>query len=75
MNRTTKEVPVSDFNMPKDWELLQADRMDLADYVDKYFNELFEEFQDEMPYGVAKARCGDPYNWIADRLSGGFLEE
>jgi hypothetical protein len=23
----------------------------------------------EMPYGVAKARTGDPYNWITDRLS------
>ena len=26
----------------------------------------------EMPYGVAKARTGDPHNWIADRLGQHF---
>lgn len=35
------------------------------------FDELFEHFLNagEMPYGVAKARTGDPYNWIADQIS------
>ena len=30
---------------------------------------LYEMFLPEMPYGVAKARTGDPDVWIGDRLS------
>ena len=35
------------------------------------YDALFDYYSDagEMPYGVAKARTGDPHNWIADRLS------
>jgi len=25
-------------------------------------------FRDEMPYGTQKARTGDPYNWLLDKL-------
>lgn len=37
---------------------------------DQLFQALFEYFLStgEMPYGVAKARTGDPYLWIAERL-------
>ena len=33
-----------------------------ADLYEYYYN------NGEMPYGTAKARDGDPYEWIADRL-------
>jgi hypothetical protein len=36
------------------------------------FEKLFEYFTTdtfEMPYGVAKARTGEPDTWILDRLS------
>lgn len=35
---------------------------------------LFEHFASngEMPYGTMKARDGDPYLWIADRLAQEF---
>jgi len=33
-----------------------------------FFDALYEYFFDEMPYGVKKARDGDPYEWITDRL-------
>lgn len=38
---------------------------------DQLYQALFDFYMDsgEMPYGVAKAREGDPYNWIADRLT------
>ena len=41
----------------------------------EFYDELFAYFSDngEMPYGVAKARDGDPVNWITnalDRLAG-----
>lgn len=39
--------------------------------------ELFERlcayYLDEMPYGTAKARDGDPYEWIAHRLYKTYL--
>lgn len=44
--------------------------------VEDRFDELFEYYtypdrvktSDMMPYGVAKARTGDPYQWIGNKL-------
>lgn len=33
-----------------------------------FYDSLFEHFICEMPYGIAKARTGDPVRWILDRL-------
>jgi len=35
---------------------------------DALYNALFDLWMDEMPYGTAKARSGDPYEWISQRL-------
>ena len=37
---------------------------------DNLYDALFDYYSStgEMPYGVAKARTGDPHNWISDRL-------
>lgn len=37
---------------------------------DQNYEDLFEYFLStgEMPYGTAKARDGDPYVWIANKL-------
>lgn len=42
-----------------------------GDLSDDLYHALFDYYSDngEMPYGVAKARDGDPYNWISDRLA------
>lgn len=32
------------------------------------YESLYEYFLPEMPYGIAKARDGDPYDWIYERL-------
>jgi hypothetical protein len=42
---------------------------DIMDFQELY-QELFSYYMDsgEMPYGVMKARDGDPYQWINDRL-------
>lgn len=37
---------------------------DLYDALFDYYNQ-----HGAMPYGVAKARTGDPYNWVSDRLA------
>lgn len=38
--------------------------------VEDNFDELFEFYTrtNQMPYGTAKARTGDPYIWIQTRL-------
>lgn len=35
------------------------------------YDRLFDYFlrNGEMPYGTAKARTGDPHQWVADRLA------
>ena len=35
---------------------------------EKLYNELFEYFLEDMPYGTQKARDGDPVEWITDHL-------
>lgn len=36
------------------------------------YDKLFEYYMDEMPYGVQKARDGDPCEWIYERLIDDF---
>ena len=38
------------------------------DFSGDAFGKLFEYYALEMPYGTAKARNGDPYEWIRRRL-------
>lgn len=46
-----------------------------GDLDEKLYDALFDYYNDrgEMPYGVAKARTGDPMNWVADHLRGYLL--
>jgi hypothetical protein len=43
--------------------------------TDNLYNVLFDHYcnTNEMPYGTAKARTGDPYEWIESHFSD-FLE-
>jgi len=33
------------------------------------YDALYDYYQDDMPYGVKKARSGDPYEWIGNRFA------
>jgi hypothetical protein len=33
------------------------------------FDALYDYYFDDMPYGVKKARTGDPYEWVSERLA------
>jgi len=50
-----------------------------GDLSDSLYEVLFDYYMDEMPYGTAKARTGDPYEWISDRfhddMGGGITED
>jgi hydroxymethylglutaryl-CoA reductase len=41
-----------------------------GDISEECYRDFFEYFlgSGEMPYGVAKARTGDPYEWIFQRI-------
>jgi len=54
----------------RDLNAVKNGQLDLEFVIDKHFNELYEHYcnNGEMPYGVAKARTGDPMQWIGDRL-------
>jgi hypothetical protein len=43
-------------------------RLDFDELDPSLRQKLYEHFLPEMPYGVAKARSGDPSVWIAERL-------
>lgn len=40
----------------------------MAHIDNEMFEDLYEFYFREMPYGTAKARDGDPYQWISNRL-------
>lgn len=39
-----------------------------ADLDRDLYDALYDYYFDDMPYGVKKARTGDPYEWVTDRL-------
>jgi hypothetical protein len=49
-------------------DALNKDAEDAVEMGTVLYDELYEYFQSDMPYGVQKAREGEPDIWIADRL-------
>jgi hypothetical protein len=43
---------------------------DLSEFP-SFYEDLFQFYSSsgEMPYGTMKARTGDPFNWISDKLN------
>ncbi len=44
------------------------DFMTTGNLDDDLFHALYDHYFDDMPYGVKKARDGDPYEWVSDRF-------
>ena len=44
------------------------DFMETGELDDDLYHALYDYYFDDMPYGVKKARDGDPYEWIGDRF-------
>lgn len=56
---------------PEAWRIFQQEgRFGTDPKSDAFYEDLFKYYLNigEMPYGVAKARTGDPYEWIGMRL-------
>jgi hypothetical protein len=45
-----------------------ADFKQTGDMDEDLFQALYDYYFDDMPYGVKKAKSGDPYEWVADRF-------
>lgn len=58
------------FTLPEASEVAQFIRgtLDFFDMSDSAQGKLLDAFASEMPYGVMKARTGDPDAWIADKF-------
>jgi hypothetical protein len=39
-----------------------------GDMSDHLYQALYDYYHDDMPYGIKKARSGDPYEWVSDRF-------
>jgi len=65
------EFEVDSFN--EDFDSMRNGSLDVSTFVDRHFNELFDKHVHEMPYGTAKARDGDPFEWLEDFYAGFVL--
>ena len=61
----------------KDWkEINRHHQFDIIRFINGHemsfdlFNALFTYYceTDKMPYGIAKARTGDPYEWVTNQF-------
>ena len=52
----------------KDYKAFMDGKQDLLD-LPKLYDALLNHWQTDMPYGVLKARDGDPYEWSSNKLS------
>jgi hypothetical protein len=39
------------------------------DMSDELFQDLYDHYFDDIPYGIKKARTGDPEEWVAERFN------
>ena len=60
---------------PNEAKIMQAEGDVMEVYDTELYIQLVEFFQDDMPYGVMKARDGDPVEYINNELDAlGLLE-
>jgi predicted flap endonuclease-1-like 5' DNA nuclease len=54
--------------------IIKTYQRDVKDFVQNgdmselLYDALYDYYQDDMPYGVKKARTGDPYEWVGQRF-------
>jgi hypothetical protein len=54
--------------------IIKTYQRDIKDFVqngdmsEHLYDALYDYYQDDMPYGIKKARSGDPFEWIGERF-------
>jgi hypothetical protein len=60
--------------MDSDWAAVEAGTMELSDYIDKWLDELYEQYTQggdgSMPYGIMCGDTGTPDEWLFEKLEG-----
>jgi hypothetical protein len=68
-----KENVLNDSGSTLDY-IIKTYQRDIKDFVqngdmsEHLYDALYDYYQDDMPYGVKKARSGDPYEWVGERF-------
>lgn len=68
-----KESVLNDAGSTLDY-IIQTYQRDVKDFVqngdmsEHLYDALYDYYQDDMPYGIKKARSGDPFEWIGERF-------
>jgi len=62
MNETEKILKITN-GVDGIWNLINGEDNSLI------YEQLYDYFHEDMPYGIQKARTGDPDEWISDRLN------
>lgn len=56
-------------------EICEKHKQDIPNFLETWelseplFQDLYDYYFDQMPYGTRKARDGDPEEWIAERFN------
>jgi hypothetical protein len=56
-------------------EICEKHKQDIPSFLETWelseslFQDLYDYYFDQMPYGIRKARDGDPEEWIAERFN------
>jgi hypothetical protein len=56
---------------PKEEEMISMvkhNKMDIADLPDDLMTKIFDFFGPKIPYGILKAKTGDPYDWVLNHI-------
>ena len=62
---------LSDVEFLKSLGITKESFAEIDDFMDAdIYDSLYERFMHEMPYGTAKARTGDPHQWLYDHIEG-----
>ena len=68
-------------DLAEEANMTAEERLDLFCLVDgtnseepwTVYEKLYEIYWQDMPYGTAKGRTGDPYEWISEKLFSDFV--
>jgi hypothetical protein len=56
-------------------EICEKHKDEIPEFLERWdmssalFDDLYDYYFDEMPYGIKKARTGDPEEWICERFN------
>lgn len=71
-----KEHELQEYLTEDEWDICEESMVEDTELPYELFCRILNYYAErqEIPYGTLKARDGDPYNWVANKLEEIFLE-